>query len=229
MTFLDGVNRLLRILQIIQGDDDALTTFDDSQHAADIQLAQIAIQDELAYLVADELIDYEKTSGTITLVSGTRSYQLATDFIRFYGTNASFYDSLGNQRIYELPGGEDSLRDADYQYKTNTGSPDTWYWDSTTSKKVAFYSVPDDSYNGIQLQYDYEKSVAVTAATDTLPFQNDQEGYAFIGCAARRFKTMDGSLAIQRLEDDPVYLTAKTTLMGLMRPTNAPKQYGRQY
>ena len=127
-TFLTGLNRLMRINGIIAGDDNDITTFSDTQHAADIELAQIAIQDELSYLVSDQLIPYEKTSDTITLLTGTRSYSLAADFVRFYGTNASFYDSTDNVMIYELNGGEDNLRDLDYQYKTTTGTPSFWYW-----------------------------------------------------------------------------------------------------
>ena len=48
MDFVGAVNRLLRLNAIITGDDDNITTFSDTQHAAAISLAQIAIQDELA-------------------------------------------------------------------------------------------------------------------------------------------------------------------------------------
>jgi len=117
-TFIDGVNRVLRINTIIQGDDDDITTFSDTQHASDISLCQIAIQSELTSLIADRLISYEKDSATITLLTGTRTYALDSGFIRFYGKNPSFYDSTENVRIYEYQGGEDSLRDTDYQYQT---------------------------------------------------------------------------------------------------------------
>ena len=229
MDFLTGLNRLLRTVQIISGDDDDITTFDDTQHAADIELAQIAIQDELSTLVADKFIDYEKATDTITLSSGTRTYSLASDFIRFFGTNPSFYDSTNNTRIYEYIGGEDLLRDQDYQYKTTQGNPWAWYWDSTTSKKVAFYSVPDSTFDTRSLSYDYEKSVAVTLSTDTLPFHNDEAAQAFISCAARRFKVMDESLLVEKLEDDATYSSAKARLLGFLANRNPSQLYGRRY
>ena len=229
MDFITGLNRLLRTVQIITGDDDDITTFDDTQHAADIELAQIAIQDELSDLIANKFIDYEKATATISLVTSTRTYALASDFVRFYGTNPSFYDSTDNVRHYEYIGGEDALRDTDYQYKTTEGGPWAWYWDSTTSKSVAFYSVPQSTYNGRSLSYDYEKSVAVTVAADTLPFHNDEAAQAFISCAARRFKMMDESLVVQRIEDDPAYTSAKGRLIAFLGNRNASGSYGRRY
>lgn len=233
-TFIDGVNRLMRINGVIRGDDDAITTFSDTQHSAEIQLAQIAIQDELTDLVSDRLISYEKTTATITLSTSTRTYALATDFIRFYGTYPSFYDSTDNVRIYEFKGGEDKLRDLDYQYKTTQGSPDFWYWHDTTTKQVAFYSVPNSTYNNRSLSYDYEKSVTVTNSSDTLPFITTEEYHAFIRCASRRFefykmRNTEFGQAIGDLNKDPIYSNAKACLYNLMRPTNPAKYYGHSY
>lgn len=229
MNFLTGVNRLLRINGIIAGDDDAITSFDDTQHAADIELAQIAIQDELTDLISERLIPYEKTSSTINLVTSTRNYALQTNFMRFYGENPSFYDSTDNVRIYEYPGGEDSLRDADYQYATTEGSPVYWYWYNTTTKQIGFYNVPSSEYNGRSLSYDYEKSVSVSSSSDTLPFISEEEAQTFISCAARRFKFMDGSINAPRVEDDATYASAKIRLLNLLRNTNPASFYGRRY
>lgn len=229
MDFVTALNRLLRTNQIISGDDDDITTFADTQHAADIELAQIAIQDELADLVSERFISYEKGNTTISLVTGTRTYSLAADFIRFWGTHPSFYDSAANTRIYEYIGGEDLLRDSDFQYKTTQGNPWTWYWDNTTTKSVAFYQLPDSSYSGRSFAYDYEKSVAVTAISDTLPFHNDEEAQAFVSMAARRFKIMDTSLKVDKIEDDPIYAAAKARLLGLMKPTDPAMGWGRRF
>jgi hypothetical protein len=227
-TFIDGVNRLLRINNIIKGDDDNITTFSDSQHAADINQAQIAIQDELAEIVSERLIPYEKTSSTITLETGTRTYALESNFIRFYGV-ASFYDSTQNVRLYEYPGGESALRDQDYQYATGTSTPVWWYWEDTTSKKVAFYAVPDANYNGRSLSYDYEKSVMVSDSTDTIPFHNTEEYYAFVSMAARRFRFMITNQDLGLLTADATYNNAKSRLYAFLRPTNANGKYGRSY
>lgn len=228
-TFIDGVNRLLRIQQIIRGDDDSITTFSDNQHSADIQMAQISIQDELTDLVSERLISYEKTNSTISLVTSTRTYALASDFVRFYGTHPSFYDSVDNVRSYEFKGGEDALKDIDYQYKTTEGSPTFWYWNDTTTKQVAFYSVPNSVYNGRSLSYDYEKSVAVTNSTDTLPFITTEEYQSFISMAARRFFFYKSLQSEGLLTQDAGYNNAKSRLYNLMRPTNLPKYYGHVY
>lgn len=228
VNFIDGVNRLLRINSIIKGDDDNITTFSDTQHSAFIELAQIAIQDELNDLVSDNLIPYEKNTDTITLVTGTRTYALNTAFVRFYGTSPSFYDSTNNQRIYELRGGEDGLKDTDYEYKTTQGSPLYWYWDDTTSNSVAFYSVPDSSYNGISLSYDYEESISLSLSTDTMPFNKNEEYQSFISMASQRFKYLVGEKDQGLLHMDATWNNAKTRLMHFLRPTNPSKYYGRR-
>ena len=45
-TFLDGVNRILRMNTLIRGDDDDVSSFDDTQHSASINLARFSIQEE---------------------------------------------------------------------------------------------------------------------------------------------------------------------------------------
>lgn len=228
LTFVGGVNRLLRDNRIIRGDDDDVTTFDDTQHSSDLQIAQLAIQEELIDLASANLIPYEHTTGTITLATGTRSYALATDFIRFFGT-PSFYYPTGNTRYFEYTGGEKALMNHDYAYKTTTGSINYWYWDNTTTKKVAFYNVPDSSWNSIQLTYDYESTILVTAETDTLPFHNSEEAFTFISMASRRFffkiSGKDGNL----LSQDAMYVDAKSRLMNLLRYSDPPQYYGKRY
>lgn len=228
-TFLDGVNRILRINHVIRGDDDAVTTFSDTQHSADIQKAQIAIQSEISEISSDRLIPYEKTTATISLVTGTRTYAVETDFIRFFGSLPSFYDSTDNTRIYEYSGGEDTLMNVDYQYKTIQGSPMYWYWNNTTTKQVAFYNVPSSSYNGRSLSYDYEKSINVSIASDTLPFHNNDEYYAFVDMAARRFRFMITERPAGELLTDPTYSNAKSRLYNLLKPTNSVNFYGKRY
>ena len=228
MDFVGAVNRLLRLNAVIKGDDDVITTFSDTQHAAAISLAQIAIQDELADLASHRLIPYEKTSSTIALVSGTRTYALAADFVRFYGEQPFFYDSTDNLHIYEFKGGEDNLRHLINDYATQSGYPNYWYWYNTTTKQVGFYQVPNSTVNGRSLSYDYEKSVTVTNTTDTLPFHTNEEAYAFCQWAAQRFKylftTNPGSI-----DEDPTYLSAQVRLTNLMNYKNPSQHYGFRY
>lgn len=233
MTFLECITRILRTNGFLRGDTDAPTSFSDTNHNASIQTAQIAVQDELTALTAERLVPYEKTSSTITLANGTRTYALAADFIGFYG-HPHFYDSTANRLIPEWPGGQESLQVSDFQYLTRTGTPNWWYWEPTTTKKVGFYHVPDSTFDGRSLTYHYEKSVLVTVAADTMPFHNTEEANAFTTMAARRFKFMFEDVRneadiVRILDNDMSYRNAKATLIRLMKGVNPSGFYTASY
>lgn len=232
MTFLDLVNRMLRTCAIIRGDTDAIATFNDIQHNASLNLSIVAAQDELTRLIADRLIPYErKTSGTITTVAGTRTYALASDFLRFYG-KAHLYTSSENRQLYEYPGGQERLQLEIYTYATDQGDPSAWYWEPTTTKQIGFFQVPQGS--GTVYSYEYEGSVMVSASTDTMPFHNDEENFMFSAMAARRFKFMwedvKNEMDIQSvLDKDTTYRSSKATLIALIKGQNPARNYANQY
>ena len=231
-TFLDTVNRILRLNAVIRGDTDTVSTFSDTAHNASLNLAIVATQNELVRLVSDRLIPAErKTSGTITLVAGTRTYALASDFTRFYGL-PHFYNSSANLHIYEWPGGLESLQIEIYTYATDTGTPNWWYWEPATTKKVGLFQVPADS--GAIWGYEYEGSILISLATDTLPFHNTEEDYMFIEMAARRFKFLfedvKNELDIQAvLERDTTYRSSKAALVGLIKGQKPKNSYIHYY
>jgi hypothetical protein len=233
MTFLEAVTRILRLNAVLRGDTDAPSSFSDTNHNASMQLAILAVQDELTKLTADKLIPYEKTSDTITLATNTRTYSLAADFINFYGT-PHFYDSTANRLLFEFPGGQEALQLTDYTYQTRSGTPNWWYWEPTTTKKVGFYNVPDSSFDTRVLTYHYEKSVMVTLSSDTMPFHNTEESNTFCQAAGRRFKFMfedvDNKADIQAiLENDVSYRSAIGTLIRLIRGTNPPGYWASSF
>lgn len=216
----------MRIEGILRGDTDAPTTFSDLQHGATINLAQIAIQDELNELISDTLIPYErKTTASIVSAATTRSYALAADFIRFFG-RAMMYDSASNFELFEFKGGENSLKLADPQYKTTPGNPVTFYFEATTTKKISFYPVPTGI---VTYSYDYEGDVSVTNASDTLPFHNESEAQAFCRLASRRFKFLYQGMDPAELAQDPEHIKAKATLADLIIGKNPPKYYAPVY
>ena len=232
-TFLEAVTRVLRLNAILRGDTDAPASFSDTNHNASMQIAILAIQDELANLVADRLIPFEKTSSTITLATDTRTYTLDSTFIGFYGF-PHFYDSTDNRIIPMYPGGQEALQITDYKYLTTSGAPNTWYWEPGTTKKVGFYQVPNSSYNGRSLTYHFEKSVYVSLSTDTMPFHLAEESNAFCMMAGRRFKFLfedvNNVADVQGILDNDVsYRSAKGTLIRLMRGTNPPGYYAHSY
>lgn len=233
MTLLEAVTRILRSNAILRGDTDAPSSFSDTNHNASMQLAIVAIQDEIASLAADRLIPYEKTSNTILLSTGVRTYSLESDFVNFYGF-PHFYDTTANRLIPEWPGGQEMLQLADPSYQTRTGTPNWWYWEPTTSKKVGLYNVPDETFSGRSLTYHYERELVLDEASDTMPFHNTTEANTFCQMAGRRFKFMfedvENKLDIQAILDNDVsYKTARGTLVRLIRGTNAPGYWAHSY
>lgn len=228
LTFIDAVNRILRITGFIRGDTDILSSFNDTNHNSTQNICQIAIQSELADLIGNSLIPYEHKTGTITLATNTRSYALPTDFMRLWGEPGFFYDMVQNNVIPEYPGGENQLRDEVFTYKTQYGYPNYFYFEQTTTKQVSFFLVPDLSVNLKVLTFDYEGDVNVSNSTDILPFQNGNEDYAFCDMAARRFQAMYEKKDLD-LNKDPQYKEARARLFSLIRPKNPARFYGKSY
>jgi len=233
MTYLESVVRILRSLAVIRGDTDAPTSFSQTQLNAELQIAQIAIQNELISLIARRLIPKErKTTGAIAQVAGTVEYDLATDFVRLYG-NEHIHDVTNNSDLFPYPGGLERLQLADLNYATNPGTPQWFYFSpqNSTQKKVGLYPKPQADAT---LQYDYECSVLITTASQDLPFHNDEECYTFTEMAGRRFKFMwedtkgEADIALV-LEKDYSYKSARATLYNLLRIGNPSNSYGVKY
>ena len=236
MTFLECVTRILRLNAIIRGDTDVPSTFDDVQHNASLNIAILATQNELIRLIAERLIPKERnTSGSITLATNTRVYNLATGFTRFYGA-PHFYNSTQNRQIYEYPGGLEKLQIDIFNFATQYGQPNWWYWEpsNATLKQVGFFQVPSSSENGQAWTYDYEASVMVTLSSDNMPFHNDEENFVFAEMSGRRFKFMyedtKNEADIQKILDaDTSYRSAKATLLKLIKGQNPSTRYGHSY
>lgn len=233
MTLLECVNRILRLNAIIRGDTDTVSTFSDTAHNASLNIAILAIQEEIIRLIARRLIPKERnTSGNILFVAGNRTYDLASDFIRFYGI-PHFYSSTDNRQLFEYSGGLERLQIDVADYETQPGDPQWWYFEpmDSTNKKVGFFQVPNIAKT---LTYDYEASVLPSIAADELPFHNDEESFTFTSMASRRFKYMYEDVKNQQdiqgvLDGDRGYLTSTTTLYQLLKGQNASTHYGATY
>ncbi len=224
MDFLGGVNRILSAASLIKGDDDKIVDFNNLQYTGAVNLAQIAIQSELNDLIADTLIPYEKKEGTINTVADQRTYDVPSDFIRFYGQNPFLMDSSNDRQIYEVK--LDSLRHEYPRYKKDTGEPWAWYKEETTTKKIGLVLVPDSVKT---YTFDYEADVSVTNETDTLPFHTESEAQSFIDMATRHFMLLRAEQPLDGLQTDPVYARAKSKLTSLMNFTYPSRRYGNSY
>ena len=230
MTFLSAVNRMLQLNGVIRGDTDVLTAFTDTNHASTSAIAQIAVQNEITELSSRGTLPYQhKTTGTITLANGTRSYTFASDFISLWGDAPFFLDTTQNYQIYQYQGGEEQLRNDILTYRTDGGAPNWFYLELGAVSKVSFYPVPDASVNNRALVYDYNGSVNVSASSDVIPFQTTEQQYAFCEMAGRRFKFLyEGKVDIS-MDSDPVYREARSRLFALLKWKQPGRKYGRVY
>ena len=234
MTYLEAVNRILRLTTLMQWDDDDITSFTQTQHSASITLCRQAIQHVVNDLTADRFFYPEDATGHLTMVSGTRLYSLASDFVRLRGkrpwmfqlSGASGTDASG-QYLYEYPGGELQLQKDVNQYTSQTGTPQWFYF--TDDREVGIYPIPDSSTDGKLYRYEYEKDVMPENESDSLPVYSDAQGYAFCDSAAQAFKILFASQPIEGLDRDSIYMKGKTTVIALSRKTNPSGQYGYRY
>lgn len=237
MTFLEAVNRILRIEGIIRGDDDAISAFSDTQHAANIEFAKLAVQDELSHVTGYEFVPKEEANGTITTVSGTRVYTLSADFVQFADFSPFLVeeDGSGNaqtNRVFEYRGGERQLRRDFPQYRENGGTPSWWYFSHGDFKGVGLYPVPSSAET---YRYYYEKDTSVSVETDTVPFVSTEEANAFAQAAARRLKfyrlpePTRSQMFPRGIDGDAVIEASRAKLMRLLAGKSPHPNYGRQY
>lgn len=236
-TFVDAVNRILRIEGILRGDDDTISDFTSTQHAASIEFAKIAVQDEIAWVTQCEDINvpYERTSGTVTTTASTASYSLASDFLRLTSEKRMWKvtnSTVDNTFISEVD--EDHLRtNINAEYETLTGTPIYFYFKSGTSNQIGMYPVPDTT--GDIYKYWYDKSTNVTTSTDTMPFITTEQFNAFCNSSARVFKFIRlsqderNALFPNGLDRDPVLESKRATLLRQLKRSKSKNRYGRHY
>jgi len=231
MTFLEAVNRMLRLATLMQWDDDDITTFSNTQHAGNISLCRQAVQHVLNELVGDQFLWDEDQDSHITTVASTRTYSLAADFVQFTGDKPWIFQLEGavgtdanGQFLYEYPGGEDQLKKDVFKYTSQTGTPQWFYF--TDDQEVGLYPIPDAAN---VYRYTYEKNVMVDNESDTLPFDSDQKAYAFVDMATRLFKMLFTKQPLEGLGRDVIYLGAKSALMALLKKKDHIPQYGYRY
>ena len=233
-TFLDAVNRVLRLEGIIRGDDDEITSFSSSQHSAAISFAKIAIQEEIIWLVDESNIPYERTTGTVTSVASTRTYAMPTDFERFTEENQLWeLDSSSEvEQIGVYRKEEHEVRKTDAKYETQAGTPTWFYFTGATTNTIGMYPVPDTA---TVYKFWYDKTVGVTTSTDTIPLVSTAQFDAFCSSAGRKFKFLRMSpkerdvLFPKGIEKDPVIEAKRSTVLRLLNLGKGTAKYGRRY
>jgi hypothetical protein len=228
MTFLEAVNRLMRLATVMQWDDDDITSFSQTQHGATISLARQAIQHVTNDLIADRFLFPEDAQATITTVSGTQTYAIASDFVRFKDKRPWFFQTdsgvPNSQFLSEYPGDEAALKKQVPKYETQTGTPQWFYF--TNDQEIGIYPVPGAVF---VYRYEYQKDVMPEVESDSLPVQSTQMGYAYVDMATRIFTFLFTQQPIDGAQGDVIYSRAKAALMALNVKEPPSNRYGFRY
>lgn len=168
-TLLNSVNEILKRAGIIAGDAGALSSLTDTarQHWIDtaVQVINEGITD--LYATAELAMPNEQSSSTIVLATGDRDYALAADLVQ---VRWPFIDRTNNQYLTEYPGGYNAMLVADPE-QDDTGLPH-WGAIRPTDGQLFLDRAPTSAENGNTYTYQYDKSLVMTAAANTVPFND---------------------------------------------------------
>lgn len=168
-TLLNAVNEVFKRVNNIAGDANSLTTLVDSarQHPIDVAIQVINEGMDELYSYTQEGLPMQQAEATITLATGTREYNLASDLIRLH---FPLIDRTNGQYIVQFPGGYDDMIEWDLQ-QNQTGQP-MYAAISPIDGKLRVEVAPASSVNGRVYTYEYEKDLVLVNASDTVPFNN---------------------------------------------------------
>jgi hypothetical protein len=168
-TLLNATNEVLKRVNEIAGDAGLLTTLTDSarQHVIDIAIQVVNEGIVALYATTDIAQPQEQKEGTLTLATGTREYTLATDLVQL---RFPFIDRTNGQYITEYPGSYDDMLILDL-HQDFTGLP-RWGKISPVNSKLHLDRAPTSVENGRAYIYQYDKSLLMTSASDTVPFSD---------------------------------------------------------
>lgn len=218
-TLLNGVNEILKRVQIIAGDSGALTSLTDSARQHHVDVAVQVTNEAILKLYTDYGIALpdSQASSTITLASGTRDYSLASDLVQLRPVivgadkKALAIDRTNSQYIWEMPGGYDALLAIDLE-QDDTGLPQ---WGAIDPTDGTFYldRAPTSVEAGRVYTYQYDKSLLITTAAATYPF-NDDVFTAMVPAWVQLWKResrneFDGSLFSEAMADAARMLSKK--------------------
>lgn len=165
-TLLNGVNEVLKRTGILSGTTGELTTLTDSSKQNYIDVAVQVLNEvvEELYETAGVPLPNEQAAATITLVTGTKSYALASDMVQL---RWPFIDKTNNQYLTPFPGGYNELLVHDPE-QDDTGLPH-WGAISPVDGKLELDRAPTATENGRIYTYQYDKDLSMSAAADAFP------------------------------------------------------------
>ena len=169
-TLLNATNEILKRVGIIAGDAGLLTSLTDSARQKSIDTAIQVTNEGIAdlYVASNSALPNKQAESTITLVTGTRNYTLATTLVML---RWPLIDRTNNQYITEYPGGYNAMLIGDME-QDDTGLPH-WAAIRPTDGALFMDRAPTSVENGRVYTYQYDKDTVLTLLTDTVPFGDE--------------------------------------------------------
>lgn len=173
MNLLQGVNRVLKRARLIQGESAELAALTSTAFQTEVDSVIDAWNEVIRYVYEHDNIDkalpHDTTEGTITLVTGTREYSLASDFEKM--SSEVLVDQTNGYQVYPYPGGYKRMFMDQNIPATYTGRPAFWCINPTNGN-LRFDQSPTADENGDVYTYLYEKRLVFDEATDNFPFSD---------------------------------------------------------
>ena len=169
-TLLNGVNEILKRVSLIAGDAGTLTSLTDSARQVSIDVAVQVINEGIGELYSSSSVALPQgqDESTITLVAGTRAYDLASDLVRL---RYPLIDKTNNQYLFDYPGGYNAMLIADPE-QDDTGLPHYGSIRPRAASKLHLDRTPTADEAGRVYTYQYDKDLVLDAAADTMPFSD---------------------------------------------------------
>lgn len=168
-TLLDGVNEILKRVSIIAGDAGLFTTLTDSARQVPIDVAIQVINEGVddLYSASNIAKPNGQAESSITLVTGTIEYALASDLVRL---RWPMIDKSNTQFLMQYPGGYAAMLIGDPE-QDDTGLPH-YGAINPVNGLLHLDRTPGTDENGKIYTYQYEKDLALTVAASAMPFKD---------------------------------------------------------
>lgn len=169
-TLLNCVNETLKRVNEIAGDAGALTSLTEPARQHIVDIAVQVVNEGIVGLYSEShlAMPNEQAEGTITLVTSTRGYALASDMVQL---RWPFIDKTNNQYLVPFNGGYNAMLVLDPE-QDDTGLPH-WAAIRPTDGYLHLDRAPTSIENGRVYTYQYDKSLLMDAAADTVPFTDE--------------------------------------------------------
>lgn len=224
-TLLNGVNDLLKRVQIIAGDSGELASLTDSarQHWIDLAVQCWNEAVEQLYSLTHIPQPQELGESTIVLASGDRDYALAADLVQLH---FPLIDETNGAYILEQPGGYLGLVSSQLFPANYTGLA-TYGAIRPTDGQLYLDRIPTASEVGKTYKYRYDKDVSLSLAADTFPF-TDAVYRALLPVATELWKLQKENKSFDGLSRKSFARAARYLTMTQPRPTWTPEIYQGQ-